>query len=157
MACKWVRFAYRVLPLPVWRAFLLDRHIDGCPSCQSVALGAAAMRSLGVTPADLPAEPPLSPWAVRRERSRARMLCSSWSYAIGVFLVAAMLWVAVAILRIVPRETLAQGNVAVLEMEDEPNVFAVLDAKIGNEPARPMVFKPGPAGMTIVWFEKIKN
>ena len=156
MACKWVRFAYRVLPLPVWRAFLLDRHIDGCPSCQSVALGAAAMRSLGVTPADLLTEPPLSPFSVQR-RERPRALRRSWIYAMGVFLVAGILWAAVVILRIVPPGTLAQGTIIELEAEDEPNVFAVIGATIGNEPARSVVFKPGQPGMTIVWFEKIKN
>ena len=29
--------------------------------------------------------------------------------------------------------------------------------RIGGEPARPVIFKPGQPGMTIVWFEKIKN
>lgn len=156
MACKWVRFAYRVLPLPAWRAFLLDRHINDCPSCQSTTLGDAAIRSLGVTPAVLESEPPLSPFTAGRARPRARALRSGWRYAFGVFLAAAILWAAVAISHIVPPGTLPQGTVTVTEGEDAC-VFTVLEAKVGGEPARPLIFKPGQPGMTIVWFEKEKN
>jgi hypothetical protein len=103
------------------------------------------------------AEPPLFPFAVGHERPRVRALRGGWSYAMGVCLAAVILWAAIAIVRIAPRATLASGTVAEQEMEDESGVFTVIKAKIGNEPARPMVFKPGQAGLTIVWFEKIKN
>jgi hypothetical protein len=42
---------------------------------------------------------------------------------------------------------------------DEPDarIFAVIEARVGGEPARPVIFKPGQPGMTIVWFEKTKK
>jgi hypothetical protein len=83
MACRWVRFAYRALPLPAWRAFLLDRHIDRCPRCQGDTLNDAAIRSLGVTAADLQGEPLLRPFAAERRSARARALRPGWSYAFG--------------------------------------------------------------------------
>jgi len=157
MACKWVRFAYRALPLPAWRAFLLDRHIEHCPQCQGEALGDAAIRSLGVTPSDLQDEPPLSPFVVGRERPRARGFRLDWRYAFGVFLAAVALWAVVVVSRLAPPAPPVQGIVTVREGEAGACVFAVLEARIGNEPARPLVFKPRQPGMTIVWFEKIKN
>ena len=156
MACKWVRFTYRLLPLPAWRAFLLDRHIDICPRCQAGALDDRAIRPLGVTPADLADEPPLFAFAAGRQRPRGKAFRSGWRYAFGLFLVAAILWVAVAISHIVPPGTLPQGTVTVTEGEGAC-VFAVLEAKIGNEPARPIIFKPRQPGMMIVWFEKTIN
>jgi hypothetical protein len=157
MACKWVRFAYRFLPLPAWRAFLLDRHIDRCPHCQAHALDDRAVRPLGVTPADLAAEPPLFAFATDCRRPRGKTFRDGWRYAFGLLLVAAILWVAVAISRFVPFGNLPHGTVTVTQAGSDDCVFAVIEAKIGNEPARPVIFKPRQPGMMIVWFEKIIN
>lgn len=157
MACKWVRFAYRFLPLPAWRAFLLDRHIDHCPSCQAEALDDAEIRSLGVTPADLDNEPPLRPFASDSRPVRKNALTPAWRYAFGFFLAAVIFGGAFAVWRIIPTATLSQGIVTVSEAEDDVHVFAVLAARIGDEPARPVVFKPGQPGLTIVWFEKAEK
>jgi hypothetical protein len=156
MACKLVRFTYRFVSLPAWRAFLLKRHIDRCPGCQGAALDDPAIHSLGVTPADLADEPPLLAFAAGRQRPRSKAFRGGWRYAFGLFLAAAILWVAVVISHSVPPETLPQGTVTVTEGEDAC-VFAVLKAKVGNEPARPVIFKPRQPGMMIVWFEKTIN
>lgn len=157
MACRWVRFAYRVLPLPAWRAFLLDRHIDRCPRCRGEALDDAAIRSLGVTSAGLGNEPPLSPFACDSRPVRKSASAPAWRYAFGFFLAAVIFGGAFAVWRIIPTATLPQGIVTVSEAEDDGNVFAVLEARIGDEPARPVIFKPGQPGLTIVWFEKTKK
>lgn len=155
MKCEWVRIAYRVLPLPAWRAFLLGRHIDRCPRCQAQALDDAAILSLGVTPDRLQGEPPLRPFA--SELGRLRGFSPAWRYAFGFFLAAAILGGAFAIWRGASSEPLPRGIVTIEEMEEDARVFAVLAARVGDEPARPIVFKPGPSGMTIVWFEKKQN
>lgn len=158
MACKWVRFAYRVLPMPGWRTFLLDRHIDGCPSCQSAALDGQEIRFLGVTLAALEGELPLTPFAAAFSApARRRTFRFGWGYAFGFFLAAAILWAALAITRLVPQGTLPQGTVTITEADAEATVFAVIEARIGDEPAWPVIFKPGQPGLTIVWFEKSKN
>jgi hypothetical protein len=155
MACKWVRFAYRVLPLPAWRAFLLDRHIDNCAACQGAALDDAAIRSLGVTPAGLDNEPPLHPFA--SEVGQSRGFRPAWRYAFGFLFAVALFWVAITVYRLVPPAAPAPGIVTVMVEEPDSRGFAVLEARIGGEPARPVIFKPQQPGMTIVWFEKIKN
>ncbi len=157
MGCKWVRFAYRVLPLPAWRAFLLDRHIDSCPSCRNAALDDAAIRSLGVTPDDLLDEPPLSPFVAGRGRLRARTFRFDWRYAFAAFLAVALLWAVFTVSRLAPPAVVPQGRVFISEVGDDACVFSVLEARIGGEPARPVVFKPRQPGMTIVWFAKTKN
>jgi len=157
MACRWVRFAYRVLPLPAWRALLLDRHIDSCPSCQGAALDHAKIRSLGITPAGLDNEPPLHPFTSDSLPVRKNALAPAWRYAFGFLLAAVIFGGAFAVWRIIPTATLPQGIVTVSEAEEDVHVFAVLAARIGDEPARPVVFKPGQPGLTIVWFERIKN
>lgn len=158
MACSWVRFAYRLLPLSAWRAFLLDRHIDRCSACQGAALDDAAIRSLGMTPAALENEPPLSPFAAGSAApSRGAAFRLRWSYAYGAVLAAVVLWAVVAVGRMVPPANGPQGMVTVAEMDDETGGFAVLDARVGDSQARPVIFKPGQPGMTIVWFEKINN
>jgi anti-sigma factor RsiW len=154
MSCKWVRFAYRALPLPAWRAILLDRHIGRCPRCQSEALDDDAIRLLGVTPAGLGSEPPLRPFAAESKPSPPAKGIRARRYAFATLLLAALLGVAVAVLRLAPP---ARGVVSVSEDGADRRVFAVLAAQVGGEPARPVVFKPGRPGMTIVWFEKSMN
>ncbi len=130
MACSWVRFAYRILPLPAWRAFLLDRHIDSCPACQGAALDDAAIRSLGVTPAGLENEPPLFPFAAgSRAPARRRASGFRWSYVYGVFLALVAVGGMVVVSRLVPRGPQATGRVFVSEAGDEPAIFAVLEAR----------------------------
>lgn len=154
MRCSWVRFAYRALPLAPWRAFLLDRHIDRCPRCQAGALDEAALRSLAVTPERLGSEPPLRPFAAGRRPAATRAGAPAWRTAYAFFLAAAVLVTAAWLARLVPVGRLPEGIVNVSEEDGEPRAFAVLEARIGDSPARPVVFKPGQSGMTIVWFER---
>jgi anti-sigma factor RsiW len=153
MACKWVRFAYRFVPLSAWRAFLLDRHIDHCPACREEALGDAAIRSLGVTPAGLMAEPPLRPFAAPRSTARRRSALRL-SYAYGLFLAVLAVGAVVVISRLAPPVGPPRGIVTVMEDEGDARVFAVLAARIGDSTAQPVILKTHQPGITIVWFEK---
>ncbi len=156
MDCKWVRFAYRLLPLPAWRAFWLARHIDHCSCCSADALDDEAILSLGVTAAGLMDEPPLRPFVVgMRPAPRGRAFRLSYVY--GAFLAVVAVGVVVVMSRLVPPAAAPQGIVTVMEDGDDARVFAVLEATIGGKPVRPVVFKPGQPGMTIVWFEKNCN
>ena len=113
MTCKWVRFAYRLLPLPAWRAFLLDRHMDSCPSCQGTALEHAKIRSLGITPAHLDNEPPLSPFAAGL-RAVPRRHAFRLSYAYGLVLAAVAVGAGIVVSRLAPPADLPQGIVTVM-------------------------------------------
>lgn len=154
MICKWVRFGYKVLPLPGWRAFLLKRHLDCCPQCQSQTLDNETIRAMGITAASLRAELPL--WPVPFASPETRRMYLGWRYAVGLSLAAALVWVAIAVLHF-PQSPAPKGTIRELEEIDESKVFAVLTAEIGAEPARSVIFKPRQPGMTIVWFEKIRN
>lgn len=151
MKCKLVRGAYRALPLAPWRALLLDRHIDRCPRCQARALDLDAVRRLAVAPESLAGEPPLRPFAPARPARRAAFLPR---FAYALLLAAAILGLTTWLSRLVPLQRLPEGTVTVLEEAADTGAFAVLEARINNAPARPIVFKPGQGGMTIVWFER---
>ena len=157
MICKWVRFGYKVLPLPGWRAFLLERHLDNCPLCQSHALDDDSIRAIGITPANLQAELPL--WPVPAARPKPQTLRLAWRYAFGLSLVVALVWVAISVSHFAPAPSFAtlKGSIREVEEIDEASGFAVLSAKIGADSARSVIFKPRETGMTIVWFEKILN
>jgi len=153
--CKWVRLGYKILPLPFWRAFLLERHLDRCPLCQSNSIGDETIRAMGITAAALQAELPL--WPVPITRPEPQTLRLVWRYVYGLSLIAVMVWAAIEVARFAPAPALAipKGSIQELEEIDESRTFAVLTAKIGTEPARPVIFKPRQPGLTIVWFEKI--
>lgn len=154
MKCEFVRGAWRALPLPAWRAFLLERHIDRCPGCQARALGLEAVRRLGVVPENLAGEPPLRPFAGGTRRSGSAAPAPAWRYAFALFAAVAILGTAAWLSRLVPQGRLPRGTVTVLVEDAGAPAFAVLEARIGDGSARPVVFSPGKAGMTIVWFER---
>jgi hypothetical protein len=112
---------------------------------------------MGIMAAALQAELPL--WPVPAISPKPQTLRLAWHYAFGLFLVAAMVWVAISVSHFAPAPSFAalQGSIREVEEIDEANGFAVLTAKIGTEPARSVIFKPQQPGLTIVWFEKIKN
>jgi len=153
--CKWAQFGYKALPLPGWRAFLLDRHLDQCPLCQSHILDNETIRPLGTTVDALQAE--LSLWPVPAARPLARPRRLVWRYVFALSLALAMVWVAIELPHFFPSPVSAtpKGSIQEVVESDESRVFAVLEAKIGAEPARSVIFKPQQPGMTIVWFEKI--
>jgi hypothetical protein len=155
MKCKWVRFGYKALPFPGWRTFLLERHLDHCPLCQSHILDDESIRAMGITAATLQAELPL--WPVPAARPKPQTLRLAWRYAFGLSLVAAMVWMAISVSHFAPAPSFAtlKGSIQEIEETDESRSFAVLSAKIGAEPARSVIFKPRETGLTIVWFEKI--
>jgi hypothetical protein len=155
--CKWAQFGYKALPLTSWRAFLLKRHLDQCPVCQTRLLDNETIRSMGMTAATLQAELPL--WPVPEPHFKTRIPRLGWRYAFGFSLVAILVWVTIEGLNFVqsPALALPKGLIREVEETDESRVFAVLTAEIGTEPARSVIFKPRYPGMTIVWFEKIKN
>jgi hypothetical protein len=155
--CKWVRFGYKLLPWPGWRAFLLESHLDRCSFCQERTLDDETIRTMGITAADLQAEFPL--WPVPATRHQSRAMHFGWRYVFGLSLAAALVWMAIAVGRFAPSPVSAvlNGSIQEVENSDESSVFAVLSAKIGTESARPVIFKPRQPGLTIVWFEKIKN
>lgn len=156
MTCKSARFGYKVLPFSSWRAFLLERHFDHCPICQTRLLDNEMIRSLGITADTLEAELPL--WPVPATRSNPRKLRLGWRYAFGLSLVAVLVLVVIEVSRFAPSPSvLSKGTIREIEEIEESRVFAVLAAEIGTEPARSVIFKPRYPGMTIVWFEKIKN
>lgn len=156
MNCRWVRFGYKVLPLSSWRTFLLERHLDRCPICQARLLDNETIGSLGITDAALQAELPL--WPVPATRPEPRALRVGWRYAFVLSLVVALVWLAVDGLHFAPSPSvLSKGTIREIEEIAESKVFAVLAAEIGTDPARSVIFKPQRPGITIVWFEKIKN
>lgn len=157
MTCKWIRFGYKVLPLPGWRAFLLERHLDRCPICRGRILDDETIRAMGITATDLQAELPL--WPVPVTSHKPQVLRLGWRYAFGLSLIAVIVWVANEVARFAPSSasTLSKGSIQEIEETDESRAFAVLTAKIGNQSARPVIFKPQQSGLTIVWFEKLKN
>jgi len=108
-----------------------------------------------MTTAALQAE--LRLWPVPAARPKVRTLRVGWGYAFGLSLIAVLAWLAIEGLHFVPSPalTVPKGLIQEVEESDESRVFAVLEAKIGAEPARSVIFKPQQPGMTIVWFEKI--
>ena len=78
--------------------------------------------------------------------------------SIFILMVAVLVLVAIEVSRFAPSPSvLSKGTIREIEEIEESRVFAVLTAEIGTEPARSVIFKPRYPGMTIVWFEKIKN
>jgi len=156
LRCKIVEFLFDALPIGVWRAFLIRRHIDGCPACQKKILSLEEARSLLVGPLD-PDE-----WAGFKMRLRSRMANEAadrvpvvygkpaklwrWasSAAIVLMLVAAGFWLL--------RET--GKEVPVADRIRPPERFELDYIRVGGQPAGAYIYQPQGAAIIIVWAEK---
>ena len=156
LRCKTVEFLFDALPIGVWRAFLIRRHIDACPACQKKILSLEESRSLLVGPMD-PGE-----WAGLKLRLRSRTVNDAadrapaghgnpakfWRWASS----AAMLLVLAAAGFWLLRET--GKEVPVADRIRPAERFELDYIRVGGQPAGAYIYQPQGADIIIVWAEK---
>ncbi|MFC2157931.1 hypothetical protein ACFLT9_08855 [Acidobacteriota bacterium] len=150
LTCRWIEFLLRILPLNLWRGFLVRSHVDKCPRCQAKLLSQDEARSLMVTEEDTGIQVDLWPrisGAVKRQGRRSAPLLlmrRRWGFSLAgaIVVVMAGIWILF---------NSFQGNVNPVEYAQEG--FQIQYIKVRNQPAQAFHYQPADSKMIFVWAE----
>lgn len=151
--CKTAEFLYEALPLRPIRAWLIRRHMDGCPRCQARLLSREEAQGLLIDPAAVGTSDEL--W--RRILSRAAVpppeagcvptpAGPAWRWAAATVLAAMVALTGFWLLRQVER-----ADVAVFAAADR---FEIMYVKVGGEPAQTFVYQAQGTDTVFVWAQR---
>jgi hypothetical protein len=155
LPCKMVDFLYAVLPLKMWRGFLLRRHIERCPFCREKLAGREAVKSLMVTDDNLGPRPSFWPQVKTRlvsleeDRLKGKPLLGQkrWRWAAQA---AALLIIGLAsflLLKDFRPEKMGTG-------QEASSRFRINYLKVEDKPAQAYLYQPSESNLIIIWVGK---
>ena len=153
---KTVEFLYAVVPLALWRGFLIRRHIEKCPDCQALLASREEAGRLLVREDGVAVGRGL--WAgveafiageSGREKSKAGILqipsVSRWGWAVATAFLGVLLISFFFLKNFRPERVSADSVRAGFELEY---------IRVGGQPANAMIYQPQGSDMIIVWATK---
>ncbi len=152
--CKAVNFLYDLLPLKIWRGFLIRGHVDGCPACEKRLAAREEVKALLVQAEDMEGLGGLWPEtrlklesACVQKQPRKPLVGLTWRWAIGLtglmIAVFTCLWLYLGY----EPDRIQQGDEA-------GRRFQIQYLRVGDEPALSFVFQPQNSNIIIIWAEK---
>lgn len=155
--CKTVSFFYALIPWGRWRGFLIRRHIEGCPHCQSRLASRAESRSLFVQEGTMSggrtlwtaveselADETTGPTGTHGHRAPTGWRPRRWAVAAALLLVlVAGYWVH----KDFQPEAVSAEAAA-------PERFELAYARVDGQPANVVIYQPQDSDMIIVWAGK---
>lgn len=153
--CKMVNFFFGLLPLKIWRGFLVRRHIESCPSCQARLTSREEVRSLLVEKDGLTSaqqlwhgiEAGLETRPETKEREARLLGWKRWRWAAvaaGLFIVGlTSFW----LFKGYQQEITMSGGEA-------SERFRINYLRVDNKPAQAYLYQPRESNMIIIWVEK---
>lgn len=153
---KTVEFLYAVVPLKIWRGFLIHRHIEKCPACLASLASREEAGKLLVREDEVSVGRGL--WAEveaavagdsKVESSETEILqptpVSRWGWAVAAALLGVFL-IGFFFLR-----DFGSGRVSVDAVQAR---FELDYVRVGGEPANAVIYQPQGSDMIIIWAEK---
>ena len=152
-SCRLVEFVINTIPVRKFQDFLIRRHVQRCPRCQTRLVSREAVR-LGMTnEEDIGAnESFFRAVAARVARGRTTRALGRvsplpfgrWAVATGLLLTAgAVLWL-----------VLAQGDGPVRVISDESEKFRINYFNVDGAAANPLVIQPRDSDLVIIWADR---
>lgn len=149
--CKIYGYAFSLVPLKKWQAFLIRFHMERCPECQNMLISREAVQEITIHENHLKDTDAI--WdgfeqKVREAKSHKQRVFSprwSWVYGISVALMlgAVAIWFALS-----PQFRKNQVE------ESLNGHFRINYMRIENKPAQAYLFQPQDSYMIIVWAQK---
>ena len=155
LRCRMIDFLYVILPLKMWRGFLLRRHVERCAFCQTKLAGREAVKSLLVAKNNLGPWPSLWPQvktmlvSLEEERPEGTPLLGQErrlrvAAAVALFIVGlASFW----LLKDFRPEKRGTG-------EEIASRFRINYLKVEDKPAQAYLYQPSESNLIIIWVEK---
>jgi hypothetical protein len=153
--CHLFNFFYAVLPLKMWRDYLIRRHLEACPSCQARLASREEAAPLLMAESDIGPQPSLWPrvkdgLAVPRvsgagERRAQGEMRWRWAAAgAGILIVGLSSFLVLKDYKPGPG---AAGNGA-------SETFRINYLKVEDKPAQAYLYRPRGSNLVIIWAEK---
>jgi len=155
LRCRFIDLFYTILPLKIWRDFLIRSHIERCSYCQAELASREAAGSLLMTENEVSLEASLWPQvkaglvSFKDDRAQAVPLLAQkrWRWAAataGLFIAGlASFW----LLKGYRTEDMANGG-------KSPDRFRINYIKIEDKPAQAYLYQPGESDLIIIWVQK---
>jgi anti-sigma factor RsiW len=155
--CKTINFLFDLLPLKIWRGFLIRRHVESCPACQDRLAAREEGKALLVQAEDVEALSGLWP-EVRlklsqvcgQKQTRKPMARFARRWAIGAAGLLIAVLTSVWLYRGYEPERIQQGD-------EVGRRFQIQYLRVEDKPALSFVFQPQNSNIIIIWAEKIYN
>jgi len=149
--CKIVDFFFFVLPLKIWRDFLIRHHIQKCPVCQSKMASPEDVKSLliqGSVGGNLDGLWPAVKAKLSGERKKEKRF--SWPRLRWIAGAACLLAAVIAGIWLYSLFIHEKSP----SKEDLVERFQINYIRIENKPARAFLFQPHDSNMIIIWAER---
>lgn len=157
-SCKVVSFLYRLVPVRLWRAFLIRAHFEGCPHCQQELASAAEARSLFVQESDLNLACPL--WGdIARSLAARDDEAAEKSGVLPGRRLGRWAWAAAGIVLVLLAGYWAWKGFRPdgrSPMPTAPVRFELEYVRVGGQPADAYVYQPQGSDIIIVWAGKTR-
>ena len=147
--CRMVNFFFSIIPLKIGQDFLLQKHIQNCPSCQENLASLEETKSLLIQEGEVGdlegLWPKVKVQLTKEERKEKFYRLPRWGWAVGAagLLLAVILgaWLFWPVHLGKPSEEL-----------DRP--FQIKYIRVHDKPARAYLFQPQDSNMIIIWAEE---
>jgi hypothetical protein len=152
--CRTIVFFYKVLPLKLWRGFLIRCHIEKCAACETRLVHKEEIRTRLLKEEEVGDSGRL--WsgvraelkiAAEKESPPQSSTRARWRWVLG----AAGLMIAVLTGIWLYRGHKSDG---ILPGKEMGRKFQIQYMRIGEEPARPFVYQPQDSKIIIIWAER---
>ena len=165
LKCKLYKFLFRMLPIPDWQVFFMDKHLSICSHCREEAAADDGVRELLASPEKAKTLPGIWPYVhehmEEREDSQSKeqspkrkwglAILPGWQWkaaAVGLFLVLVFVFFPFSFEK---EQSTSEIYQAEIEAEDRVVVKSV---KIGSKAAKFYFFESKDPDKVIVWAER---
>lgn len=155
MKCKLYKFLFRVLPIPAWQAFLMEKHLCVCPHCREETAAEDQIKALPVSPGEAKTLPDLWPYVHRhieeppRKAKPGIAFFPGWQWktaAVGLLLLLAVVFSPFYLEKKQSPTPGIDGGT--------PDKVVVKSVKIGSEAAKFYFFESKDPDKLIVWAQR---
>jgi anti-sigma factor RsiW len=155
LRCRLIDLFYTILPLKIWRDFLIRGHTERCPYCQAELASREAAESLMMTESKVSLGASLWPQvkaglvSFKDDRAQAKPLLAQkrWRWAAaaaGLFVAGlASFW----LLKGYQTQDTANGGKA-------PDRFSINYINVEDKPAQAYLYQPSESDLIIIWVQK---
>jgi len=145
-----VNFLFSILPLKIWQDFLLQKHIQSCPTCQENLASLEEAKSLLIQEGEVEGLEGLWPKVkvqLTKEKRKERLFrLPRWGWAVGAACLLIAIVLGIWLYQLAPPGKTPEEAIT--------SPLQIKYIRIYDQPARTYQFQPQDSNMIIIWAEE---